>query len=148
MAKLDARNQINGSFGSLYWNGELILEVEFFEAKVTANREDVQMAGTLDVDSKITSLKGEGSFKIKKIFTRGINKMLDEWKKGKDPRSQLVGKLADPDSPKKQKERVIINNVAFSEITLMQFELGQKLESEFPFTFTPSDVEFPDVINN
>jgi len=148
MGKLDARNQINGSYGSLYWDGELLLDIETFEAKVTPNREDVMMAGSLDVDSKLISLKGEGSFKIKKVYTRGINKMLEQWKKGIDPRSQLIGKLKDPDSPKKQSERVVINNVAFGEIVLMQFELSKKLEREFPFTFTPSDVEFPDTIEN
>jgi len=28
----------------------------------------------------------------------------------------------------------------------MQFEQGQKLEREYPFGFTPSDVTFPDLI--
>lgn len=146
MAKLKGFNQINGSWGQLWWDGELIVEVESFEAKVTANREDVTIAGSLDIDSKITGLKGEGSFKIKKVYTRGINQMLERWNKGEDVRAQLVGLLADPDTVGKQKERVVINNVWFNELTLMQFEAGQKLEREFPFGFTPSDVEFPDTI--
>jgi len=140
-------NPINGSFGSLYWNGELIAEVDSFEAKVIANREDVPMAGTLDIGSKLMSLKGEGSFKIKKVYTRGMDKMLQQWTKGIDVRSQLVGKLADPQTHRNQSERVVINNVWFNELTLMQFELGQKLEREFPFGFMASNVEYPDVIN-
>ncbi|QNB48209.1 terminase [Thermanaerosceptrum fracticalcis] len=144
MGKLRGNQQLSGSWGQLWWNGELIIEVESFEAKVTANREDVAIG--MDVDSKITSLKGEGSFKIKKVYTRGIDKMLASWVRGEDPRAQLVGKLSDPDAVGKQTERVVFNNVWFNEITLMQFEKGQKLEREFPFGFTPSDVEFPDKI--
>jgi len=146
MSILKGHQQLNGSWGQLWWNGELIIEVESFEAKVTANREDVPIANSLDVDSKITSLKGEGSFKIKKVFTRGINQMLKNWNSGHDIRAQLVGLLSDPDTSNKQKERVVINNVWFNELTLMQFELGQKLEREFSFGFTPSDVESPDTI--
>lgn len=142
--KMSGYRQINGSWGQLWWDGELIYEVESFEAKITANREDVPMAGSLDIDSKITSLKGEGSFKVKKVFSRGIKKLLQAWKEGRDVRSQLIGKLADPDAY--GSERVVINNVWFNEFTLMQFEMGQKLEREFPFGFTPSDVDFPDTI--
>lgn len=145
MAKPKGLNQIAGTHGYLWWDGEQVFEVESFEAKITANREDVQMG--MDVDSKVTGFKGEGTLKIKKVFSRGISKLLDAWKKGTDPRSQLVGKLADPDAVGQQSERVVINNVWFNELTLMQFEKGQVLSVEFPFGFTPSDVDFPDQIN-
>ena len=143
MAKIQGFRQISGTWGQLWWDGELIYEVEAFEAKVTPEREDVAMAGTLDVDSKITGLKGEGSFRIKKVYSRGIKKLLSAWKSGRDVRSQLVGKLADPDAY--GSERVVINNVWFNDLTLMQFEKGP-LTREFSFGFTPSDVDFPDMI--
>lgn len=146
MSKIPGYRVINGSFGQLWWDGELIFEISSFEAKVTPNREDVLMAGTLDIDSKITNLKGEGTLKIKKVFTRGITSLLESWKKGLDPRSQLIGKLADPDTKNNGRERVVIDNVWFNELTLMEFETGKVLEREFPFGFTPSNVEFPDTI--
>lgn len=146
MAQPKAMNQINGTWGMVWWDGEQVFEVESFEAKITANREAVTMAMSLDEDSKIIGLKGEGTLTIKKVYSRGIAKLLDAWRKGNDPRSQLVGKLADPDAVGKQSERVVIGNVAFNELTLMQFEMGQKLTREFPFGFTPSDVDFPDRI--
>ena len=40
-------------------------EFSKIEMKVTANREDVQLG--IDVDSKITGLKGEGSYTVKKV---------------------------------------------------------------------------------
>lgn len=143
--KIPGYRQISGSWGQLWWDGELVYEVEAFEAKITAEREDVSQAGSLDTDSKMTGLKGEGSFKVKKVFSRGVNKLLAAWKAGHDVRGQLIGKLADPDAY--GSERCVINNVWFNELTLMQFELKQKLEREFPFGFTASDVDFPDTIS-
>ena len=46
----------NGSHGKAWWDGELLFEIVKFEAKVTANREDVLIGNS--VDSKIVSLKG------------------------------------------------------------------------------------------
>lgn len=146
MAKIPGYRQINGSFGQIWWDGELVFELSSFNAEITANRDKVQMAGSLDEDSKITSLSGEGSMKIKKVFSRGIKRLLNAWKAGEDPRSQLVGKLADPDTKGKASERVVINNVWFTKLTLMDFEAGKLLEQEFPFGFTPGDVDFPDTI--
>ena len=143
MGKMPGYRQINGVWGHIWWDGELVAEIDEFESKVVAEREDVAMAGGLDVESKITSLKGEGTMKLKKVFSRGIKKLMKAWQEGKDPRSQLVGKLADPDAY--GSERVVINNVWFNELTLMQFAKGV-LTREYPFGFTPSDVEFPDRI--
>lgn len=144
MAKIRGNNQVNGSWGQLWWDGELVFEVESFEAKVTANRESVIV--DMDEDSKLISLKGEGTLKIKKVFSRGKKKLLDAWKRGEDPRSTLIGKIKDPDTVGKQSERVSIGNVWFTELTLMQFEKAKKLEEEYPFGFTPSDADFIDTI--
>lgn len=144
MAKLKGFRQISGSWGQLWWDGELVIEVEGFEAKATAEREEVPVGGN-DIDSKITALKGEGSLKVKKVYSRGVKKLLKAWQEGRDPRSQFVGKLADPDAH--GSERVVINNVWFNELTLMQFEKKQKLERELPFGFTVGDVDFPDLID-
>ncbi|QEK11695.1 terminase [Crassaminicella thermophila] len=142
MGKIPGNRQISGKYGMLYWDGEPIYEVEAFEAKLTINREDVQQVGEGANDSKITGYKGEGMFRVKKVFSRGQKKIAQAIKEGRDPRSQLVGKLADPDSY--GTERVVLNNVWFNEVILMQFEVGQVLNREFPFGFT--DWDFPDLI--
>lgn len=144
MTKIPGYRQISGNWGQVWWDGELVYELESFEAKVTTEREEVPTDGN-DIDSKITGLKGEGTLKIKKVYSRGIKKLLKAWQQGQDPRSQLVGKLADPDAY--GSERVVINNVWFNELTLLQFEKKQKLEREFPFGFTVGDVRFPDLID-
>lgn len=141
---MQGRHQINGTWGQLWWDGELIAEISSFEAKVTVNREDVLIG--LSNDSKMVSLTGEGTFSIKKMFSRNKKKMLDAWKKGEDIRTTLTGKVQDPDTPKKQSERVSINNVWFNELVLMQFEKGALSNEEYSFGFTPQDASFLDTI--
>jgi hypothetical protein len=145
MAQLRGNRQVNGSWGQLWWDNELVFELESYEAKVTTEREDVVIG--MDVDSKLIGLKGEGTFKVKKVFSRGKQALLEAWKRGEDPRSKLVGKIKDPDTIGKQSERVSIGNVWFNELTLMQFELKKKLEEEYKFGFTPSDASFMDTID-
>jgi len=145
MPKVPGKRQISGTWGELWWDGEKVFEINLFEAKAIPSREDVLQAGSVDVDSKMLNLKGEGNMRVKKVFSRGVTKLLDAWKKGQDPRGQFIGKLDDPDAY--GPERVVINNVWFNELTLMQFETGQKLEREYPFGFTVSDVDFPDLIS-
>lgn len=144
MANIRGNNQISGSWGQIWWDGELIFELESFEAKVTAEREDVVIG--MNKDSKLVGLKGEGTIKVKKVFSRGKKNLLEAWKKGQDPRSTLVGKIKDPDTVGNQSERISIGNVWFDELTLMQFETGKKSEEEYKFGFTAEDADFIDTI--
>ena len=61
----------NGSHGKAWWDNELLFEIVKFEAKVTANREDVLISNS--VDSKIVSLKGDITFTLKNVINRNIN---------------------------------------------------------------------------
>ena len=144
MANIKGYNQLSGSSGQLWWEGELVVEIQSFEAKVTVNREDVQIG--MDIDSKITSYKGEGTMKVKKMFDRGKNKLLEAWKRGEDPRSTLTYKVGDKDTVGKQQSRGTLENVWFNELTLTSFEKGQLMEEEIPFGFTISDTELVDTI--
>lgn len=138
------RRRWNGNHGKVWWDGELLFEISKFEAKVTAEREDVLIGNS--VDSKITGLKGEGTITIKSVINRNINRYLEEWKSGRDPRAQLVGLLADPDAVDGGAERCSIDNVWFTELMLMSFEKGKVVEKEFPFGFTPEDASFLETI--
>ncbi len=142
--KYRGRRRWNGSWGKLWWDNELLFEIEKFEAKVTADREDVLIG--IDKDSKQVSLTGSGTFTIKSVINRNINKYLEEWKNGRDPRATLVGLMDDPDAVDGQKERVTFDNVWFNELTLMTFEKGKVVEKEFPFGFTPSDSGFMETV--
>ena len=98
------------------------------------------------VDSKIVSLKGNGTITIKSVINRNLNKFLEEWKAGHDPRTTLVGLLEDPDMIDAQKERVSIDNVWFNKLDLMSFEKGKVVDKEYPFGFTPEDAAYVETV--
>ncbi|MEE0403345.1 phage tail tube protein [Megasphaera elsdenii] len=138
------RRRWNGSHSKIWWDDELLFEISKYECKVTADREDVLIGNSKD--SKIVSLTGSGTFTIKSVINRNINKYLEEWKAGRDPRATLVGLVEDPDAVDGQKERCSVDNVWFNELTLMTFEKGKVVEKEFPFGFTPEDAQFLEVV--
>lgn len=140
----NGRRRLSGNFGKLWVNGALIFEISAFSAKVTADRDDVYIGA--DKDSKITGLTGEGSFTIKQVFTRGFNRLLENWKNGHDERFVFIGELADPDTVGGQYERVRLENIAINELDIMKFEKGAVIEKEISFRWTPSDTFFEDAI--
>lgn len=144
MTRLKGKDQVSGTWGQFWWNNLLIVEVKQFEAKITANREDVQIG--LSMDTKLMSLQGEGTFVLKKVYTRYKKEILTAWKKGEDPRFSFKAKIQDPDTRGKQSESITIDNVWFNELMLLQFEKGTLSEEEFSFGFTPEDADFDDMI--
>lgn len=144
MAKIRGNKYMNGSYGEFWANGALVMEVKQFEAKITFDREDVGQSGTMDIDSKIIGAKGEGTVTVKKVFSRFMPEVVEALKKGEDIRWSFMGKLDDPDSY--GAEYVNIENAWFNELILMAFENNTIVENEFPFGFTPSDVDLPKLI--
>lgn len=143
MRKPSAPRVMNGTFGMLYWDGEPVFEVSSFTATLKLNRETVSFAMDMAEDSKLTGTSGEFSFKIKKIFSRGQQKLAMAIKRGIDVRSQFVGKIDDPDAY--GSERLVLENCWFGDITLMAFESGKIGEEEFSGGFT--DFDFPDTVS-
>lgn len=133
---------LSGTWAEVWWNGLKILEVNKISAKVSINREEVQMG--IDVDSKVTGQKGEGTISLIKAFTR-FEDVRQEIARGKDPRGTIIAKLKDPDATGGQTERWQINNVALSEFGF-EYEKGSVVKQEIPFSFTPSDMTLLDEI--
>lgn len=134
---------LTGAWGEVWVDGDKIFELSKIELKVTANREDVQLG--LDVDSKITGLKGEGSYTVKKVYTRA-KAILESWAKGKDVRCQIIAKLADPDAVNGQIERWSVDNVWHNDLPVVNWEKGGPIEEEYTIGFTPSDLKNLDEI--
>jgi len=144
MANPEAFRQILGTYGSLYWNGIQLGEVMSFKLTAKLDREDQMQANDLVVDTKLKSVKYEGTFKLKQVYDRGVAALLTAIADGKDPRATLYGVLKDPDAL--GSSRVNLRNVWFTEVTFMDFELGKAGEKEYPFGCTI--VEFPDTITD
>ena len=114
MSKIRGNKTLSGTWGEVWVDGEKIFELSKVELKITANREDVQLG--LDVDSKMTGLKGELTLTTKKVYSR-YNAVFENWKKGIDQRSQIITKLP-----------------------LITMEMGGIIEQEVSGGFTPSDL--------
>lgn len=136
MNTIQGNRHLSGSHAEIWHNGLLIAEANKITAKITANKEDVQTG--LDVDSKITGLKGEGTLSLIQAFTR-FEDVRKEVVKGKDPRGTIIAKLKDPDAAGGQTERWQIGNVSLGEFGF-EWEKGSVVKKEYPFTFTPTDM--------
>lgn len=134
MSKIDsAKRVMSGTYGELWWDGELIAECDKFSAKYTQSKEVVNLARQTVEDSKVMGSKGTGSFRVYKVYSR-LRDYADAVQSGKDVRGTFVSKLDDPDAY--GAERVAIYNVSLDEVPLVNWERKTIQKDEVPFTFT------------
>ncbi len=136
MSQPRGNKRLSGSHAEIFYNGLKLAEANKISVKVTVNREDVQVG--LDIDTKITSLKGEGTLSLIRMYST-FEDVRKEIIAGRDPRGTIVTKLSDPDAVNGQMERYQIDNIALNEFPL-EYEKGTTVKSEFPFGFTPTDM--------
>ncbi|MBQ7453728.1 MAG: terminase [Selenomonadaceae bacterium] len=134
----------SGNWGRIWVDGDMVFEIQSFELKVIADRDDVIIGQS--VDKKITSLTGEGEIVIKKVFDRGYNALLENWKAGHDVRVTLVGSLKDPDALHEGETRIEVENVVFDEIPILHFAKGEVVEDTLPIHFTPEDLRYTNTV--
>ncbi|HEX2999613.1 MAG TPA: phage tail tube protein [Armatimonadota bacterium] len=137
-----AKRVISGTWGALWIEGEQVAECYGFQAKYSFNKEDVPLCGQMSTDSKITSIKGTGSMRLHKVYSRAAVLIGDAIRNGKDLRFTAVSKLKDPDAY--GAERVAVRGISFDDLTLADWEAKNVGKTEMPFTFT--DHEFLDLI--
>ncbi len=133
MSKIRSQEVISGTFGTVWVNDEEWLHVTKFEAKVTGEFEDINMAGKLTTGKKFMGWTGEGTITVNKVNSTVTKMLAENFKKGIMPEIKIVGKLADPQA--RGAERVEILEVTFSEFMLLNFEVKAKMEEEIPFSF-------------
>ena len=137
MAQLQANRTLSGSFASVWVDGALIAELESITVKVKLQREKVQLG--MDVDSKITGYSGEGTMKLKQVYTR-FYEVLDEARRGIDKRCTITTALKDPDAADGQEERYAIAGVAFTELPFINYRIVEFNAQSLFFTFRPSEL--------
>lgn len=142
--KVRGNKTLSGTWAEVWIDGDKIFEVSKIELKISVNREDVQL--DLDVDSKMTGLKGEFTLTVKKVYSR-YAAVFEELKKGVDKRVQIISKLQDPDAVRGQIERYAVENCWFNELPMVNYEKGGILEEEVSGGFTPTDMQNLDKIS-
>lgn len=143
MAGLRGNKTLAGTWGEVWVDGEKVFVLQKIEQKVETNREDVQIG--IDVDSKLTGMKGSGTLSIKKVYTRA-RAVLERLCTGEDLRCQIISKLKDPDAVNGQIERWSTDNVWWNTIPVINWETGTPIQEEWEFGFTPSDLKNLDEI--
>ena len=128
-----AKRVMSGTFGELWWDGELIAECDKFTAKYSHTKESVNLARQMAEDSKVMGTKGTGSVRFYKVYSR-FQSFADAIQSGKDVRSTFVSKLDDPDAY--GAERVALYGVSLDEVPLVNWESKTMQKDEVPFTFT------------
>lgn len=139
---IDSRTVINGTWGEVWLDDEKLGEQKGLQAKINFQKEDVDLPRSMAKHKKVVGWDGTGTLRLYKVNTRVAKKVQTLIKDGKDVRFTIVSKLADPDAD--GAERVVIRDVSFDDLTLVDFEPKKVLETEMPFTFT--DYDFIDQI--
>ena len=137
-----AKRIMNGTWGEVWLDGEYVSECYGLQAKVSFNKETINLCGRMAEDKKITSISCTGSLKLHKVNSRMALVIGERIKKGEDVRFTVISKLADPDAY--GAERVVLRNVSFDDLTLADWEVAKNGTIEAPFTFT--DYEFLDTV--
>lgn len=138
----DAKRTMNGTYGEVWLEGDLVREATGLKADVSLEFLDVPMCGSLSKHQKVSGLTGNFSLTMNKVNSRMAIKLSDMIKAGKTPSFTVISKLADPDSY--GAERVVLKNCQFSTLTLADWTAGQLGTVTQNGTFT--DWDFLDLI--
>lgn len=134
----EGKKRLNGSFGYLQVDGEDWGEVSGVQIKVSAKYTDVQRG--MDLDAKLVGRSGTGTISTIKAYSRA-KKIFEKIKNGQEPSVRLIAWVADPDIGGKE-ERVVIDNVKFTDIDILTFTHGELMKAEYPFRFAPGDMYY------
>ncbi|MGE7828965.1 phage tail tube protein [Paenibacillus sp. NPDC093718] len=134
---------INGSHGKLWIDGNLVAEIQNFDAQVEIQYADVNIANDGAAYRKQVGWTGSGTMAINHVYSRQINKLAKAIKSGKTVRSTVVGMLADPDSG--GRETITLRDVTFNGLQLLKFEQKTITTEDIGFSF--SDYDIQDTIN-
>lgn len=132
-SKITANQVLNGTYGTVWINGNLAANIKKFEAKLTLNYEQVDIANDPGEHQKFMGYSGAGTMTFNKVDSSIVAMMYEDILKGKIPEIMMVGKLGDPQSI--GAERVQFNEVTIDEIMLLNFEQKTVMEEEVPFKF-------------
>lgn len=123
----------NGTYGSVWLDGERLAECYGAQAKVEINSETVNLCGQFMEAYKPISGRGSGSLMLYKADS-GMAQRMQSIQDGVVPECTIITKLADPDSA--GAERVAYYGVQFTDLTLADWQAATMGKVTVPFTFT------------
>lgn len=138
--KLMAQNRvINGTFGKLVLDGEIVSSVKAAQAKIDIETEEVYIPDNLMAQNAVTKATGKGSVTIYKIDSMMHKKVGQALRRGETPYFTIISSLRDPKAY--GAETIVVNEVLFTDLTLFDWERAKNGEMECPFVFGSMDYE-------
>lgn len=131
---MDGSKVINGTWGEVWIDSDLVQEAIELQATVTLQKAKITTCMKLAQDTKVTGIDCKGTLKLLKVSSRMTKKINDNLLKGKETVCTLVSKLEDPDSW--GAERISISDAKFDQLNLINWAAGKNGEESMPFTFT------------
>ena len=129
MAGIDPFRVINGTFGSIYLDGQWLANFTRCEATVEPDLAEMKLSGDEMTKHKVTGYRGSGTISGFKVTSVLLKAVLDNPKR----RFELIAKLEDPEST--GKERVRIPGVIFNRYPVANWRAGEVVEEEWSFVF-------------
>ncbi len=145
MAKnFTGENAINGAFGELTYKGEIIANIQTIEARITAERRPVRIAGTIRTAYKRVGVTGEGTFTVLRVSSEFMQTAIDLFDPLKPvlPANMTI-KISDPDlgpSVGAEEEEITLENVKLWEIPF-GFNVEDLISQTVQFTFEGAVLE-------
>ncbi len=131
---LDASRIINGTFGSVWMDGQWLTNFNHLEANVEVQKAEIKLSGDRWTRRKVTGLNGTGTisgFKVTSDLIQLMAPVADNTKGA--VKTEIISKLADPEAYRY--ERIRLKNVMFDRIQLANWTAGENVTEEWPFTF-------------
>lgn len=130
---LAPQSVFRGTDCELYMDGEWLTNITSVEATVEINQAELNLCGHWWTAYRNMGVSGSGSMNGVFVSTSLIEQ-IGTIANGLEFRTELVIKCYNPDIDKTY--RVRLQNVVFTSIPLGNFQAGEIVESEFPFTFS------------
>lgn len=138
MDNYTANQVLNGTWGEMWLNGDLMAETTALQAKVTLTKTAVNVCGTLVAGQKVTGMELKATLKMNKVSSAMIKANSANIKAGRTQEFTIISNLDDPQSA--GAERIVLKNVMFDELTLVDWEAKKNGEESIPFTFMDWDL--------
>lgn len=131
--RFSAQKIPNGTYGSVWRNGNRLAECYGCQGKVAINSDKINLCGDFMEHNKPVSAAGTGSLMLYKVDS-GMIQDMNGIQNGDIPEDTIVSKLADPKSA--GAERIAYYGVQFTDLTLADWQAATSGKITAPFTFT------------
>lgn len=138
MKEFLAKNVINGKYGQVWIDGDLLAEIMSAKAEIGYKTEKISMVGKIADGTKIVGVEPKGEMKIRHVNSFVAKKELEMIKAGKTPTHTVRIKIDDPDAV--GAEEMICYNCVLDKQILADFEDGKTTERTYAFDFDDWDL--------